>query len=48
MERFIAEEGIADPLTRPGKQAEIRSVEEAQKVFAAAPVYGVNYSALKK
>jgi quercetin dioxygenase-like cupin family protein len=42
LERFIAEAGIADP------DGETRSVKEAQKVFAAAPAYGVNYTALKK
>ena len=42
LERFIAEAGIAAP------DGEARSIEEAQKVFAAAPAYGVNYTALKK
>lgn len=40
LERFIAEAGIADPADR----AAARSIEEAGKVFAAAPAYGVNYS----
>jgi quercetin dioxygenase-like cupin family protein len=49
LEQFIAEEGIADPADQAqARQAEVRSVEEAQKVFAAAPGYGVNYTALKK
>jgi len=42
LERFIAEAGIADP---DGYQ---RSIDEAGAVLAAAPAYGVNYSALDK
>lgn len=42
LERFIAEAGIA------ASDGEARSIEEAEKVFAAAPAYGVNYTALKK
>ena len=42
LERFIAEAGIAAP------DGEARSIAEAQQVFAAAPAYGVNYTALKK
>ena len=41
LERFITEAGIADP------DAEARSIEEAQKVFDAAPAYGVTYAAGK-
>jgi quercetin dioxygenase-like cupin family protein len=49
LERFITEAGIADPAEAAmARQAEVRSIEEAQKVFAAAPAYGVNYTALKK
>jgi quercetin dioxygenase-like cupin family protein len=42
LERFIAEAGIADA---DGYQ---RSLDEAGEVFAAAPAYGVNYTAAKK
>lgn len=42
LEQFIAEAGIADPA---GYQ---RSVDEAGAVLAAAPAYGVVYSALDK
>jgi quercetin dioxygenase-like cupin family protein len=42
LERFIAEAGIADP---DGYQ---RSIDEAGAVLAAAPAYGVNYTALEK
>jgi quercetin dioxygenase-like cupin family protein len=42
LERFIAEAGIADP---DGCQ---RSVDEASAVLAAAPAYGVNYTAVSK
>jgi quercetin dioxygenase-like cupin family protein len=42
LERFIAEAGIAAP------DGEARSIQEAQKVFAAAPAYGVNYTAARK
>ena len=38
LERFITEAGIAEP------DAEARSIEETQKVFDAAPAYGVNYT----
>jgi quercetin dioxygenase-like cupin family protein len=49
LERFIAEAGIADPADEAkSRQAAVRSVEEAQQVFAAAPAYGVNYTALRK
>src|SRR5476649_2368596 len=41
LERFIAEAGIAAP------DGEARSIEEAQKAFAAAPTYGVSYTAGK-
>jgi quercetin dioxygenase-like cupin family protein len=41
LERFIAEAGIADPA---GYQ---RSIDGAGAVFAAAPAYGVNYTAAK-
>ena len=42
LERFIAEAGLADP------DAYQRSIDEAGAVLAAAPDYGVNYSALDK
>ena len=42
LERFIAEAGIADA---GGYQ---RSIDEAGAVLAAAPAYGVNYTALDK
>ena len=42
LERFIAEAGLADP------DAYQRSIDEAGAVLAAAPAYGVNYSALDK
>jgi len=42
LERFIAEAGLADP------DAHQRSIDEAGAVLAAAPAYGVNYSALDK
>jgi quercetin dioxygenase-like cupin family protein len=42
LERFIAEAGIAD---KDGYQ---RSIDEAGGVLAAAPAYGVNYTALDK
>src|SRR6185437_13577312 len=42
LERFIAEAGVADA---DGYQ---RSIDEAGAVLAAAPAYGVNYSALDK
>jgi quercetin dioxygenase-like cupin family protein len=42
LERFIAEAGLADP------DAYQRSINEAGAVLAAAPAYGVNYSALDK
>lgn len=42
LERFIEEAGLADP---GGYQ---RSIDEAGAVLAAAPAYGVNYSALDK
>jgi quercetin dioxygenase-like cupin family protein len=40
LERFIAEAGLADP------DAYQRSIDEAGAVLAAAPAYGVNYSAV--
>jgi len=42
LERFIAEAGLAEP------DAYQRSIDEAGAVLAAAPAYGVNYSALDK
>src|SRR5580698_7095473 len=42
LERFIAEAGITD---KDGYQ---RSIDEAGGVLAAAPAYGVNYTALDK
>ena len=42
LERFIEEAGLADP------DAYQRSIDEAGAVLAAAPAYGVNYSALDK
>ena len=42
LERFIAEAGLADP------DAYQRSIDEAGAVLAAAPAYGVNYSAIDK
>src|SRR5579883_2083135 len=42
LERFIAQAGLADP------DAYQRSIDEAGAVLAAAPAYGVNYSALDK
>jgi quercetin dioxygenase-like cupin family protein len=42
LERFIAEAGLAD------SDAYQRSIDEAGAVLAAAPAYGVNYSALDK
>src|SRR6185437_16448568 len=42
LERFITEAGLADP------DAYQRSIDEAGAVLAAAPAYGVVYSALDK
>jgi quercetin dioxygenase-like cupin family protein len=42
LEQFIAQAGLADP------DAYQRSINEAGAVLAAAPAYGVNYSALDK
>ena len=42
LEHFIAEAGIAAP------DGEARSIAEAQKVFDAAPAYGVNYTVPKR
>jgi quercetin dioxygenase-like cupin family protein len=49
LERFIAESGIADP-PDPAQvpQTFQRSIDEAGSVLAAAPAYGVTYSALDK
>jgi quercetin dioxygenase-like cupin family protein len=41
LERFIEEAGLADP------GAYQRSIDEAGAVLAAAPAYGVNYTAAK-
>lgn len=49
LERFIAEAGVADPAdAAQAPQAYARSIDEAGAVFAAAPAYGVNYTALAK
>jgi quercetin dioxygenase-like cupin family protein len=49
LERFIAESGIADPAD-PAKVPETfrRSIDEAGAVLAAAPAYGVTYTAAEK
>lgn len=49
LERFVAEAGIADPADTARAQAAFqRSIDEAGTVLAAAPAYGVVYSALEK
>lgn len=49
LERFIAESGIADPAdTAQSQKAFQRSIDEAGTVLAAAPAYGVVYSAVDK
>jgi quercetin dioxygenase-like cupin family protein len=49
LERFVAEAGVADPAdAAQAPQAYARSIDEAGRVFAAAPAYGVNYTALAK
>jgi len=48
LERFIAEAGVADPADPvQAPQAYARSIDEAGQVFAAAPAYGVTYTAAK-
>jgi quercetin dioxygenase-like cupin family protein len=49
LERFIAEAGIADPADpAQAPQACARSIDDAGRVFAAAPAYGVTYTAPAK
>jgi quercetin dioxygenase-like cupin family protein len=49
LERFIAEAGIADPAdAAQAQQAFQRSIDEAGAVLAAAPAYGVRYTATEK
>ena len=49
LERFIAEAGIADPAdAAQAQRAFQRSIDEAGAVLAAAPAYGVNYTAMEK
>jgi quercetin dioxygenase-like cupin family protein len=49
LERFIAESGIADPAD-PAQVPKTfqRSIDEAGTVLAAAPAYGVTYTAMEK
>jgi len=49
LERFIAEAGIANPAdSAEASQAYARSIDDAGNVFAAAPAYGVTYTAAAK
>jgi quercetin dioxygenase-like cupin family protein len=49
LERFIAEAGIADPADlAQAPQVFQRSIDEAGGVLAAAPAYGVTYTAAEK
>jgi quercetin dioxygenase-like cupin family protein len=46
LERFVTEAGIADPAgPQEAQRAFRRSIEQAPAVMAAAPAYGVRYSA---
>jgi quercetin dioxygenase-like cupin family protein len=49
LERFIAESGIPDPAD-PAEAPKVfqRSIDEAGGVLAAAPAYGVHYTAMEK
>jgi quercetin dioxygenase-like cupin family protein len=48
LERFVTEAGIADPADEAlARRAAKRSIEESHAVMAAAPAYGVRYSALE-
>jgi quercetin dioxygenase-like cupin family protein len=49
LERFIAEAGIADPAdAAQAQRAFQRSIDGAGEVLAAAPAYGVTYTAMEK
>jgi quercetin dioxygenase-like cupin family protein len=46
LERFVSEAGVPDPSTEAeGQRAFRRSIEEAPAVMAAAPAYGLTYTA---